>query len=82
MKKNNPLGHHTEYVSQYDASLLFPIARTESRDKLGLTDTLPFRGEDRWTAYEVSWLDNNGKPQVRLAEFIVTSESSNIIESK
>jgi 7-cyano-7-deazaguanine reductase len=81
MSIENPLGHHTIYPSTYDASLLFPIKRTESRDKLGL-QSVPFRGNDRWTAYEVSWLDHTGKPQVRVAEFVVDSQSLNIIESK
>jgi 7-cyano-7-deazaguanine reductase len=82
MSIENPLGHHTIYPSTYDASLLFPIKRTESRDRLGLQGDLPFRGDDRWTAYEVSWLDESGKPQVRVAEFVVDSQSLNIIESK
>jgi 7-cyano-7-deazaguanine reductase len=82
MSIENPLGHHTIYPSTYDASLLFPIKRTESRDKLGLQGDLPFSGNDRWTAYEVSWLDESGKPQVRVAEFVVDSQSPNIIESK
>ena len=82
MSIENPLGHHTIYPKQYDPSLLFPIERTESRDKLSLSNDLPFRGSDRWTAYEVSWIDANGKPQVRVAEFILDSESPNIIESK
>jgi 7-cyano-7-deazaguanine reductase len=82
MSIDNPLGNKTEYKDKYDASLLFPIARTESRDKLGLNSELPFRGNDRWTAYEISWLDASGKPQVRLAEFTVSSDSPNIIESK
>jgi 7-cyano-7-deazaguanine reductase len=82
MSIENPLGHHTIYPSTYDASLLFPIKRTESRDNLGLQGNLPFRGGDRWTAYEVSWLDEAGKPQVRVAEFVVDSQSPNIIESK
>lgn len=82
MPIENPLGNKTVYKNQYDASLLFPIARTESRDKLGLSADVPFRGMDRWTAYEVSWLDSSGKPQVRVAEFIVPSDSPNIIESK
>ena len=82
MSIENPLGHHTIYPKQYDPSLLFPIKRTESRDKLSLSNDLPFRGSDRWTAYEVSWIDATGKPQVRVAEFILDSESPNIIESK
>lgn len=82
MSIKNPLGDKTEYVDQYDPSLLFPIKRTIARDHLGLTESLPFRGEDRWTAYEVSWLDAKGKPQVRLAEFIFPCDSPNIVESK
>lgn len=82
MSIENPLGHHTVYPKQYDPSLLFPIKRSESRNKLGLLGEMPFRGNDRWTAYEISWLDANGKPQVRVAEFIVGSDSPNIIESK
>jgi len=82
MTIENPLGHHTTYASTYDASLLFPIKRTQSRDKLGLHGHMPFRGNDRWTAYEVSWLDTTGKPQVRVAEFMIDSLSPNIIESK
>lgn len=82
MSVENPLGHHTVYPSVYDATLLFPIKRTESRDKLGLSGELPFQGNDRWTAYEVSWLDQSGKPQVRVAEFVVDCDSPNIIESK
>jgi 7-cyano-7-deazaguanine reductase len=82
MSVNNPLGNKTVYKNHYDASLLFPISRTESRDKLGLDSELPFSGNDRWTAYEVSWLDSKGKPHVRLAEFVVAFDSPNIIESK
>lgn len=82
MPAQNPLGEKISYSGQYDAGLLFPIARTESRQHLVLAGELPFRGEDRWTAYEVSWLDQQGKPQVRLAEFLLNSDSPNIIESK
>jgi 7-cyano-7-deazaguanine reductase len=35
-----------------------------------------------WTAFEVSWLNLRGKPQVALAHFTVPSESLNIVESK
>jgi len=82
MSITNPLGEKTQYINHYDASLLFPIKRTESRDKLSLGESLPFRGEDRWTAYEVSWLDALGKPQIRVAEFTLPYDSPNIIESK
>lgn len=39
-------------------------------------------GLDHWQAYELSWLDSKGKPQVAIAEFYFNSESENIVESK
>lgn len=84
MMKDIPLGKHTEYVSQYDKSQIFPIARTENRGKLGIQagDSLPFTGLDIWTGYEVSWLDLKGKPQVAIVEFVIPAEAPNIVESK
>ncbi|MGH1484624.1 MAG: NADPH-dependent 7-cyano-7-deazaguanine reductase QueF [Cellvibrionaceae bacterium] len=81
-KKTIPLGESTAYVSEYDASLLYPIARAEARKHLGLLNDLPFKGVDCWTGYEVSWLDQKGKPQIRLAEFWFECDSPYIIESK
>lgn len=80
MSQHNPLGEKTVYKQKYDASLLFPIPRSESRQQLTLPETM--RGEDRWTAFELSWLDAQGKPQVRVAEFVLGSDSPHIIESK
>ncbi len=77
-----PLGKATDYPSQYDASLLFPVARQLKRDELGLQDELPFSGSDIWNAYEMSWLDNKGKPQVAIGVFEFAFDSDNIIESK
>ena len=77
------LGKQTEYVSQYDASLLTPIPRSYGRGELGIdTEQQPFVGADMWTAYEISWLDQSGKPQVAIGEFIVPSNTTAIVESK
>jgi len=35
-----------------------------------------------WTAYELSWLNARGKPQVALGRFTVPSESTHLVESK
>lgn len=79
----NPLGRHTQYPGRYDPGLLFPIARSQNRAKLGITkDGLPFRGYDSWRAYELSWLNKQGKPIVAAGEFIVPSSSEFMIESK
>ncbi len=77
------LGKQTEYISVYNPSLLCPIPRQQSRRELGVNpDALPFRGVDIWTAYEVSWLNSDGKPEVAIAEFELPASSPNIVESK
>lgn len=87
MKQNlpdsSPLGRHSDYPSHYAPELLFPIARSLGRSELQLVDTaIPFTGVDLWTAYELSWLNAKGMPQVALAQLRVPCESPNIIESK
>lgn len=79
---DSPLGKPVIYRSEYDASLLFPIARAGKRAELGLSGTLPFFGVDIWNAYEVSWLNLRGKPQIAIASVTVPADSPNIIESK
>jgi len=78
----SPLGQKTTYISEYDASLLFPIPRSESRKELGLENNLPFYGVDVWTGYELSWLNAKGKPEVAVVEFSIPFDSPFIIESK
>jgi 7-cyano-7-deazaguanine reductase len=80
--EHSPLGKTTVYADRYDPSLLFPIPREQKRIEIGVIDPLPFSGVDIWNAYELSWLDARGKPQVALAEFRVPADSPNIIESK
>lgn len=80
---NLTLGKTTEYSSQYNANLLQGVPRKLNRDSLGLTvETLPFYGEDVWYGYELSWLNNKGKPIVAVAEFRFPCNSVNIVESK
>lgn len=79
---HSPLGQKTAYVSSYDASLLFPIPRAESRKHLGIDGDPSFYGVDVWTGYELSWLNLKGKPEVAVAEFLIPAHSINIIESK
>jgi 7-cyano-7-deazaguanine reductase len=76
------LGKASAYVDQYDASLLFPIPRAAKRLEIGLPGATPFFGADLWTAFELSWLNPRGKPQVALAHFVVPCESTHIVESK
>ena len=82
MSHESPLGKATRYSSQYDPGLLFAIARADSRQALGLTDNFPFSGIDIWTAWELTWLNASGVPQVACAEFRVPFDSTCLIESK
>jgi NADPH-dependent 7-cyano-7-deazaguanine reductase QueF-like protein len=79
----SPLGKTVSYQDQYDASLLFPIARSTKRDEIGVDEqSLPFVGVDIWTGFELSWLNARGKPQVGIATFRIPADSPNLIESK
>lgn len=76
------LGKASKYISTYTPSLLYPIARQPNREKMGILGTPTFLGADFWTAFELSWLNPKGKPEIAIARFIVPCESSHIIESK
>jgi 7-cyano-7-deazaguanine reductase len=78
----SPLGHATTYADRYDPRLLFPVERAPLRGELGFGAALPFRGVDLWTAYELSWVDAHGKPEVAIAGLTVPAESPCIVESK
>jgi 7-cyano-7-deazaguanine reductase len=78
----SPLGHATAWSDGHDPRLLFPVERAPLRAGLGFAGALPFRGVDLWNAYELSWLDSRGKPDVAIATFAVPSDSPRIVESK
>lgn len=87
MSENNrvdhgPLGERSEYPQQYDPSVLHPIPREAGRMAIGIKGTLPFDGIDIWNAYEVSWLDQGGKPVVAMLELRVPCDTPFIVESK
>ncbi len=78
----SPLGREVGYPDRYDPGLLCPIPRATGRAVLGLGGPLPFAGHDRWQAYELSWLDAAGKPQVATGTFLVPADSPCLVESK
>lgn len=82
MLEKSPLGQTTTYIEIYTPELLFPIPRAWARQKLGITDSLPFNGCDLWNGYELSWLNLKGKPQVAIAELVFPCTSENLVESK
>ena len=80
--EQSQLGKASAYIDQYDASLLFPIPRAGKRAEIGIAGAAPFFGADMWTAFELSWLNRRGKPQVALAHVTIPCDSLNIVESK
>lgn len=79
---DSPLGKATRYPERYDAGLLYAVERAPQRRELAIEATLPFHGHDRWTAWEVAWLDARGTPQAGIASFSVPCASPRIVESK
>jgi len=79
---DNPLGSQTEHPKQYQPDVLYPIPRWASRSLLDIDKKIQMYGLDHWQAYELSWLNTKGKPQVALGEFYFNSDSENIVESK
>ncbi len=83
MSTQSPLGREVAYPPGYDPSVLFAMPRSPGREALDVRGAaLPFSGYDRWHAYELSWLDPRGKPQVAAATITVPASSPNLIESK
>ncbi len=80
---NNILGKSVSYPEHFDASLLVGIPRQQKRAEIELSNQhLPFQGEDIWNAYELSWLNQKGKPMVAIGEFRFPCETPNLVESK
>lgn len=82
MLKESQLGKKTEYIQTYSPQLLFPVPRKLARDKIPLSEALPFQGVDIWNGFELSWLNPKGKPEIAMAEFQFPCETLNVVESK
>lgn len=81
--EDSSLGRQVDYPTRVEPGLLFPIDRERQRRGLLAADRpLPFHGADLWTAWELSWLDPRGKPQVAVARIEVPAASPAICESK
>ncbi len=70
-----------DYPARYSPEFLFSIPRDENRKRLE-RGTLEFTGYDIWNAYEVSWLNKKGKPEVRMMQLVYSCNSKFIVESK
>lgn len=80
--EQSELGKKSEYDPHYNPGKLFAIPRKAKRDEIGIGNQLPFHGFDLWNHYEVSWLNEKGKPIAAIAEIIYGCETPRIIESK
>ena len=60
LSESNPLGKPVEYIQTYTPSLLCTIERALARGEMEMPEPLPFKGEDVWNAYELTWLDGGG----------------------
>lgn len=83
MEESSELGKKTCYDQSYNPDRLYAIPREGKRKEIGINSKiLPFSGFDLWNHYEVSWLNNKGKPMVALAEIYYDCHSPFIVESK
>lgn len=48
----------------------------------GLRGGIPYEGVDRWTCYELSWLNMRGVPQVAIATIEYPADTPRLVESK
>jgi 7-cyano-7-deazaguanine reductase len=77
------LGKKSAYDTSYNPDKLFCIPRDNNRSEIGISGAaLPFYGFDQWNHYEVSWLNERGKPMVAVAEISYRCDSPYLIESK
>lgn len=82
--EDSPLGRTIAAPAHCAPELLFPVERQLKRAELGLRADapLPFCGEDLWNAYELSWLNLRGKPEIALGRLRVPASTPRLIESK
>ncbi len=81
--EQSELGRSSDYDSHYNPDRLFAISRAVKRKEIGIDpNEPPFYGFDCWNHYEVSWLNEKGKPIVAIAEIIYDCTTPYLIESK
>ena len=81
--EQSELGQVSNYSPHYDPERLFAIPRDVKRIEIGIDpNQLPFYGFDCWNHYEVSWLNDKGKPMVAVAEIIYDCSTPYLVESK
>ena len=75
------LGKDTNYPTEYQPDILFPIARDTARVQYSHVEGIR-QGKDWWHVFEISWLNPQGIPQVAIGRLTLPASSPNLIESK
>ncbi|MGE8541230.1 MAG: NADPH-dependent 7-cyano-7-deazaguanine reductase QueF [Acinetobacter sp.] len=75
------LGKDTNYPTEYQPDILFPIARATARASYSHVEGIQ-QGKDWWHVFEISWLNAQGIPQVAIGRLTLPATSPNLIESK
>ena len=75
------LGKDTNYPTEYQPDILFPISRATAREKYADVEGIQL-GQDWWHVFEISWLNVVGVPQVAIGRITLPASSPNLIESK
>lgn len=75
------LGKDTNYPTEYQPDVLFPISRAPARENYAHVDAIQ-QGKDWWHVFEISWLNAVGIPQVAIGRIALPASSPNLIESK
>ncbi|AOA57548.1 NADPH-dependent 7-cyano-7-deazaguanine reductase QueF [Acinetobacter larvae] len=75
------LGKDTQYPTEYQPDILFPIARAQSRAAYAEIPGI-YQGKDWWHIFEISWLNAQGIPQVAIGRMCLDASSEFLIESK
>ena len=76
-----PLGQTSKQPDRYDPSVLVSVPRTLVRGVEGI-DASRFYGHDCWNCWEISWLNEQGRPSMRVGQLVVPANSPNLCESK
>lgn len=75
------LGRQTPYPDTYSPELLQPMERAPNRHELGAAAE-KFAGCDIWHAWELSWLNDRGRPVNAVGRFVFDCSSPFLVESK
>ena len=78
---NLPLGQVSTQPETLDPSVLVGVPRSLARGVEGI-EADGFVGHDLWNCWEISWLNPDGRPEMRIGQLLIPATSPNLCESK